>query len=694
MSFFDGVPAYRGVTNDASWSDATALQFTGDAIVSVYNQQFAPVVEDDSKFLTLQFTDSTIAAPYAHGYIDVEYISPAYAYNWANLVNAMLRVSAPLSMTSPNGVDTYSTISFTWPSLTDKQLVLGDTAATLATLPPGSDAKQFLKTGSVGVSPSWVQVAWGDLTGVPAWLNASYAQYGVTYAATSSSMATTPPGSSGHFLRSGGGGGAPSFQQVDTANLSGITWGSGTYKVAYTPDALGKIFAFSNSVAAGKYLGYNAGVPGFVTIPYSDISGTPTIPSFPLSIADGGTGLTATPTDGQLLIGKTSTNAYVNTTLTGTANRVTVTNGSGTVTLSGPQDIGTSSAPSFAQLNVAASDSKQPFVYVAAHYHTATSEAFKAVYVDGYVAGVPSSTGSTIDIFRSDIKSNAGSGSCTVSRFAHFNCYAFIAFETVTNYYGVWVQAPGFGSGGSITNGWGGYFARPGGGTVNIGVYAENLSVGSANASTNPPANGMVVQGAIKNDNLTASSLVATDGSKQLSSTTSGLSPTFTALTLSGLTASSLVATDGSKQLTSTTSGLTPTFTGVTFGDSTLSKYKVVTGATATLTYSGGTTTLTYDYVITGKKATVRITGTTVTTGGGAAATMSFVLASEINAAAASGAPCRAAWGGHNVPGELQYAAIGTTWTLYRWNGTDMTTYPASTAGCGINDSCFSFTLN
>ncbi len=69
----------------------------------------------------------------------------------------------------------------------------------------------------------------------------------------------------------------------------------------------------------------------------------------------GGTGLSATPSDGELLIGQTSTNSYVQTTLTGTANRVTVTNGSGTITLSGPQDLATSSTVQFGKQGIGTS---------------------------------------------------------------------------------------------------------------------------------------------------------------------------------------------------------------------------------------------------------------------------------------------------------------------------------------------------
>lgn len=74
----------------------------------------------------------------------------------------------------------------------------------------------------------------------------------------------------------------------------------------------------------------------------------------PLTIANGGTGLATTPTDGQLLIGKTSTNAYAKAALTGTANQVVVTNGSGSITLSTPQNIDTGATPQFARLGLGA----------------------------------------------------------------------------------------------------------------------------------------------------------------------------------------------------------------------------------------------------------------------------------------------------------------------------------------------------
>lgn len=75
-----------------------------------------------------------------------------------------------------------------------------------------------------------------------------------------------------------------------------------------------------------------------------------------LAVANGGTGQTSY-TNGQLLIGNTTGNTLTKATLTGTANQVVVTNGGGSITLSTPQDIGTSSNPQFATIELgAASD--------------------------------------------------------------------------------------------------------------------------------------------------------------------------------------------------------------------------------------------------------------------------------------------------------------------------------------------------
>lgn len=74
------------------------------------------------------------------------------------------------------------------------------------------------------------------------------------------------------------------------------------------------------------------------------------ISSGTLPVGRGGTGQT-TYTSGQILIGNSS-NTLSKSTITGCTNRVCVTNGSGSITLYTPQDIGTSSSVRFGSFGV------------------------------------------------------------------------------------------------------------------------------------------------------------------------------------------------------------------------------------------------------------------------------------------------------------------------------------------------------
>jgi hypothetical protein len=91
--------------------------------------------------------------------------------------------------------------------------------------------------------------------------------------------------------------------------------------------------------------GNASGLPTYGAIALTtDVSGT-------LPVANGGTGQT-TYTNGQLLIGNTTGNTLTKATLTGTSNQVVVTNSTGSITLSTPQDIATGSSPQFTGLTL------------------------------------------------------------------------------------------------------------------------------------------------------------------------------------------------------------------------------------------------------------------------------------------------------------------------------------------------------
>jgi hypothetical protein len=72
-------------------------------------------------------------------------------------------------------------------------------------------------------------------------------------------------------------------------------------------------------------------------------------------VASGGTGLATTPANGALDIGNGT--GFTRTTLTGTTNRITITNGSGSITISAPQDIATTSNPQFGSLGIGTASS-------------------------------------------------------------------------------------------------------------------------------------------------------------------------------------------------------------------------------------------------------------------------------------------------------------------------------------------------
>ena len=128
----------------------------------------------------------------------------------------------------------------------------------------------------------------------------------------------------------------------------------------------------SKGLASVDLISWVAGTTDEINIA-DDGDGTITIGiADPLIVGKGGTGLAtltdhgillgsgtgavtplAAATDGQLPIGSTGADPVL-ANLTGTANRVTVTNAAGSITLSGPQDIHTGASPTFTDLTLSA----------------------------------------------------------------------------------------------------------------------------------------------------------------------------------------------------------------------------------------------------------------------------------------------------------------------------------------------------
>lgn len=124
----------------------------------------------------------------------------------------------------------------------------------------------------------------------------------------------------------------PNTGAFTTLSASGTVSGSGFSSYLASPPAIGSVVP-----AAGSFTTLNA-----TSITNSGLTAN----SFTYSGAGGLMSTTAAPTNGQILIGSTGA-APIKATITGTSNQVVVTNGSGSITLSTPQDIATVSSPTF-----------------------------------------------------------------------------------------------------------------------------------------------------------------------------------------------------------------------------------------------------------------------------------------------------------------------------------------------------------
>lgn len=161
---------------------------------------------------------------------------------------------------------------------------------------------------------------------------------------------------------SGGGGGAPTIGgPVVGADPSSVLIVDSTGSLSDVPLQDGELVIGSSSgdPAAATLTGTtdqvniaNGANSITLSLPQSIAStSSPTFNSLtltnPLTQANGGTGY-STAANGELLIGNGT--GFSKSTLTGTTNQVNVTNGSGSITLSLPQDIAVTSSPQFANV--------------------------------------------------------------------------------------------------------------------------------------------------------------------------------------------------------------------------------------------------------------------------------------------------------------------------------------------------------
>ncbi|MBK8808400.1 MAG: hypothetical protein IPO21_17935 [Bacteroidales bacterium] len=444
-------------------------------------------------------------------------------------------------------------------------------------------AGNALISGGIGVAPSWGKISLtSHISGILPIANGGTNSNAVLnnnriMISSGGSIVENAALTNGQLLVGSTGAAPAAATLTGTANQVTITNGAGTITLATPQD----IATTSSPTFAGLNLSGLTASNVIFTDGSKNLSSSGTI-----AVNQGGTGQ-STYTNGQLLIGNTTGNTLTKATLTGTANQVTVTNGNGSITLATPQDIATSSSPTFTGLNLnGLAASKVLFTDGSKNLTTAGT-----IAVDQGGTGLAAYTVGDL-IF--------ASGATTLSKLAD------IAAGSALISGGVGV-APSWGKI-SLTSHISGILPIANGGTNSNTALNNNrimISSGGSIVENTALTNGQLLVGstgaapAAATLTGTANQVTITNGAGTITlatpqdiATTS--SPTFTGLNLSGLTASNVIFTDGSKNLSS--SGTIAVNQGGT-GQSTYTNGQLLIGNTTGNTLTKATLTGTANQV-------------------------------------------------------------------------------------------------
>jgi trimeric autotransporter adhesin len=252
------------------------------------------------------------------------------------------------------------------PQLTNGQLYVGSTSASVVAATLTGTANQVIVTngaGSITLSTpqnigtsSSPTFASETLTAVTNQLTLGTTTISSTAPSASRVYTIPDAGAAANFVLDT----ADALTITNVASIGDVLTKTGSTTASWqTPGAGGSVTSVGLSLPGSLY-----SISGSPVTSTGTLTGTLLTQSANLIWAGPASGSAATPTfrslgladllqltNGQLYVGSTSA-SVVAATLTGTANQVNVANGAGSITLSTPQNIGTSSTPSFASMSL------------------------------------------------------------------------------------------------------------------------------------------------------------------------------------------------------------------------------------------------------------------------------------------------------------------------------------------------------
>lgn len=451
-----------GLVNNTTQSFSGAKTFNSAVLIAPNANQLVLGTTNTTSITMASLTSSRVVTFPDANSNTVRPLGSATASNWVQYINA----TGVQNLAQPAFSDISGTLlAAQFPALTgDVTTVAGALATTLATV--NSNVGSF---GSSTAIPNFTVNAKGLITAADS--SAVIAPAGTLTGATLAANVLASSLTSVGILTS---------LAVSSLTASRLMASDGSKALSSVSDLSTWVTGTTNRIistlngSGGTAIDISSSYAGQATITILGTVATGTWSASTIAVNKGGTGQTSY-TDGQLLIGNTSGNTLAKAALTqSSANQVIITNGAGSITLSLPQDINTTSIPTFKQIGLGGAPSYP--VHVTGNPIVITS----LIVSDATLVTALANTSLYGAQLYNNQTFNSGATTCSAIGFQNALQLSVNTGSSVSTAIGANFLAPtNGGTGTSITKAQTASFLRPSIGTsINQSIYTDNLSVG------------------------------------------------------------------------------------------------------------------------------------------------------------------------------------------------------------------------